>query len=183
MASGKDHANGYKFGLAALAGVGLYGVAQGIPVEYAGGLMLGGVLGALIDPDVRDMHNITTRGERRWNRVPIIGRLLAYFFEVYWYPPSRAIVHRSFLSHLPPVSTLFAIAWQFLPPLFALWAFSGLSTQMGFTAFLEALWRPWMAATFLGWVVQDTIHLAQDGFRIKWQIFGKDGRSARKAKA
>lgn len=174
MANGKTHQGGYIFGLAALAASGAFLVAEGyITPADAGGLMLGGVLGLLIDPDVRDQHNITTRGERRAYGFPLFGPVIGYIFQVYWYPLALWIPHRSFLSHLPVIATAIAAAWLLLPPAALYYYLNNYNLLMSFDAWLLSVYQPWMAAAFWGWCVQDAIHLALDNFGFTWKAFGR----------
>ena len=174
MASGRTHQKGYIWGLAALAAAGAFLLYNGsILPEDAGGLLVGGVLGLLIDPDVRDQHNITTRGERRVWRAPLVGPILGYLFQVYWYPLALWIPHRSFLSHCPGIATAVAAAWLILPPAAAGYYLTGGNLQAPFGVWLLSWYQPWMPAAFLGWCFQDTIHLALDGFRFTWHVFGQ----------
>lgn len=173
MAAGRRHQKGYKFGLVALTVAGLYSAYHGyIYPEDILAILIGGVLGMLIDPDVRDQHNITTRGERRFWNVPYVGPILGYCFEVYWYPLARWIPHRSFLSHLPVFATAIAWLWLTVPPCLVFFYANGLNMMTSFLDWYTRLYQPWMVLTFLAWSFQDFIHLAQDGFKITWQVFG-----------
>lgn len=133
MADGKTHQRGYMWGLAALAATGAILLYDGsIQPQDAAGLLAGGVVGMLIDPDVRDQHNITTRGERRIWKFPIVGPLTGYIFQVYWYPLALLIPHRSFLSHLPVVATAIAAAWLILPPAAVFYYVNGFNLALPF---------------------------------------------------
>lgn len=169
MAAGKEHVKGYKIGLGILSVGGVVAIAQGVPFVYGASLVIGGVLGMLIDPDLRDQCAIRTHSERRMERIPVIGGFTGWAWQVYWYPLSRSLTHRSFLSHLPGLATAIAAAWTFLPlPLFFWLVHYG--TINGYFAWIADLWQPWWWWVFVGWVVQDCIHFIQDGGRIKWTI-------------
>lgn len=177
LANGKTHQGGYIFGLGALAVCGWFLAHEGYLTSEEGvSLVAGGVIGMLIDPDVRDQHNITTRGERRMWGLPIFGPIIGYIFQVYWYPFALWIPHRSFLSHLPVVATALAAAWLLLPPALAFYYIGGYNASTSFGQWLGNAYQPWMEAAFWGWCVQDTIHLALDGFRFTWHVFGRSSQ-------
>lgn len=122
----------------------------------------GAVAGWLIEPDM-DLHNITTRSERRMHRV---SPLLGWVWEVYWYPYARAIPHRSPLSHLPPLCTLIRIAYILLTIWLGLrvWGASFDALTWLLDNWHSARWAYWALAW---WIVQDFVHLAADGWRVK----------------
>lgn len=169
MAAGKEHVKGYKIGLGILGAVGVAAIAQGAPFVYGVSLLVGGVLGLLIDPDLRDQCAITTHSERRMAKIPVVGRFTGWAWQVYWYPLSRFITHRSFLSHLPGVATALAAFWTFVPWTLAIWLFQYGSAN-GYLDWVIMLWQPWWWWIFAGWVLQDCIHFIQDGGRIKWRL-------------
>lgn len=174
MADGKTHQRGYVLGLAALAAAGAYLLYEGsIGPDEAAGLLVGGVVGMLIDPDVRDQHNITTRGERRIWGVPLLGPIIGYVFQVYWYPLALLIPHRSFLSHLPVIATAIAAAWLILPPAAVVYYLNNWNLSLPFRDWLWMQYQPWVLPAFIGWCVQDAVHLALDGGKFTWQMFGR----------
>ena len=169
MASGLEHSVGYKWGLGVLSATAVVGTAVGVLSVDAGiALVAGGVLGMLVDPDIRDQHNITTHTERRWRKIPVVGWIVAYLWQCYWYPMSRFIPHRSFLSHMPGLGTAIAAVWLIVPWSLLLWLINtgGFS---GYLTWLLGLWQPVFWLTFAGWVFQDTIHFAMDGGRIHYR--------------
>ena len=150
-----------------------------IYVDDAVGLVVGSLIGSVIDPDLRDMHNITTRSERRVWALPIIGPVAGLLWETYWYPMARVIPHRSIWSHLPVLATAVAALYLFLP-LSALLYLLFVSTGglVGFLPWLLGLLQGWMVFVFIGWCVQDTIHFIQDGGRLNYpewvyRLFGR----------
>lgn len=121
----------------------------------------GALIGWLIEPDL-DLHNVTTRSERRmWRLSPVVG----YLWEVYWYPLARAIPHGSRLSHLPPLCTAIRLAYV-LVTAYAVCRLWGLSVDLQAIDWLAIRWVYW---AFAWWVLQDFVHLAADGFkRRRW---------------
>lgn len=158
MATGETHEIAGIGGveLVILASIALQEQQIGDP-SFHWALIAGAAAGWMWDPDVRDLHNITTRGERRWNRIPLIGAILAYLNEIIWYPLARLIPHRGWASHLPGIATLIALAWVGIIPLFLLGRLNW-----------EILSNPIFWGIFLGWSFLDFIHLAWDGFGIRW---------------
>lgn len=173
MAEGRQHQVGYNIGLTVMVASGLYlSYAGVIELQDVAAVALGGVLGMIVTPDVRDQHDKTTHSERRMWHVPILGPIAGYLFEVYWYPLARLIPHRSFLSHLPGLATGIAAAWLILPPALVVYYVGGFD-DMPFWQWLAGLYEPWMLVAFIAWCVQDLIHLAQDGFFFTWQVLGE----------
>lgn len=169
MSSGKEHAVGYRVGIVMASCAAVYVVGNGAPVESGMGLFVGALVGSVIDPDLRDMHNITTRNERRMYAIPFIGPVVGFLWQVYWYPMSRLIEHRSIFSHLPVFATAIAAAYVVVPPTLIFWLFFSYDKSLvGYFSWLAVLYQPWMWMLFWGWVLQDTIHFIQDGGNIKW---------------
>lgn len=158
MADGKVHEIAGIGGmeLALLASIALQANQVGDP-SFRWALVAGAVAGWMWDPDVRDLHNITTTGERRWKRIPIVGSILAYLNEILWYPLARLIPHRSWASHLPGIATFIALAWVGAIPLLL----TGNLTP-------EIFYSPIFWGILIGWSWLDLVHLAWDGFRIRW---------------
>lgn len=169
MASGKQHAVGYKIGLGILAFAGAGAVIAGAEPMYAVSLFAGGLVGMCVDPDLRDQHNLTTHSEHRMKKIPLIGGLTGWLWQSYWYPLSRAITHRSFLSHLPILATAIAAGWLIIP-WSVIWYLVQTGAITGYGDWLFSYWGPWVWWLFAGWVVQDCIHFIQDDGRIKWHL-------------
>lgn len=130
------------------------------PYALAG--IAGSAIGWLVDSDLGDMHNVTTRAEKRWwNISPILG----WAWEVYWYPLARAIPHRSPLSHLPPLCTLIRLAYMLLTAWIALRVWGVSFDTLGW---VETNWHSarWLYWGFAWWIMQDVVHLAADGWRV-----------------
>lgn len=155
MASGRVHA---------IAGIGGIEVALGASIllqtaqvgdpSFHWALVAGAIAGWMWDPDVRDMHNITTNSENRWRKIPILGAIIAYLNEVIWYPLARLIPHRSIFSHMPGLATAIAMAWISWIPLLL----TGHLTP-------EILYNPIFWGIFLGWSWLDLVHLTWDRFK------------------
>lgn len=122
---------------------------------------VGAICGWLIDPDL-DHHHITSRSERRiWNVNPVLG----YLWEVFWYPMARAIPHRHWLSHLPPIGTFVRLGYMVGP---WLWRYR---TEIDFAyCWMDHRWALWI---LFWWVYQDYVHFALDGYKVRrarWKV-------------
>lgn len=110
----------------------------------------------MIDPDL-DHEQLRTWTELRIYRY--LGVWPGRVWQAIWAPYGVLIPHRSALSHLPGLGTairaayLFAVAWT-------------VGHVIGHPIPLPSgeIIR-WVLGA---WAVQDTIHLALDGWRVKW---------------
>ncbi len=167
MADGATHERAYVTGMAVAGCACTYWVfTESMTLEQAWGVACGVMLGLMFDPDMRDQHDIKTRGENRFYRVPLIGWLLGRLVQWYWWLPSSIIPHRSPFSHLPGLGTAIAAAWLFLPGLTLYWWLAGVPQP--WLAWIDGLWQPWMNYAFAGWCYMDLIHLMLDGGNIRW---------------
>lgn len=164
MASGKVHAIAYRKGivLSIVASLVLAGFVD--PAAIYG--PLGALGGMLVDPDLSDQHNITTHTEHRmWRISPLVG----YVFQVYWYPLSILIRHRSWLSHWPLVGTTLRIVYLFGPPLSCILVY-WYGYPFDPLGWAQYIWSHRESYRGLGWMYvwwsyQDFVHFRLDGFR------------------
>lgn len=153
MASGKRHAEAtHKVLLLALLGV-----AVALLQPPAQWLLVGLIVGHYATPDVRDQHQTRNHTEHLVDRH--FGRLVGKLWTIYWWPMARAIPHRHWTSHLPGPATLIAAAWLYAPWLWLLWVYQPTYFDAALTA---CLW------TLPGWFLQDCVHLALDGWKVRW---------------
>ena len=153
MANGKAHtvaATGIIILYVVAASV-LIGMAVLSPI-FAIILSSGFVLGIYANPDVRDQEHVRNHGEHLVDKH--FGKFAGLLWTVLWYRFAKLIPHRSPFSHLPLFATGLAWLWLFGAPLALVWLY--LPTWFD-VAFWLALW------TLPGWVVQDVVHLVQDG--------------------
>lgn len=160
MASGKRHfrrANQVLFVGAAVAFV-----LQ--PWPLAAATTIGLALGKYANPDVRDQEQIRNHAESQFNRS--FGSILGFFWSMYWWPLAALIPHRNWKSHLPVAATAIAYAYLFVPPLLAIWYYWGTGDVTTWLTVL--LFNPYSLRIFVGWAIQDFVHLAQDKFSFYW---------------
>ena len=153
MASGKVHARSTSTVLVVATAV----IVATFAPPHVAAFIAGLIVGHYATPDVRDQHQAINEGERMvWQH---FGKAAGRLWTVIWWIPARVIPHRSWLSHLPGPATILAAAWLYAVPLAALWWYS--------PTWFMAVWAlKWWH--IVGWMIQDTVHLAQDGWRWKW---------------
>jgi len=146
MPSGRIHA-ATTVALSLAAGVGAYTQNQPVPVITA---LAGGCLaGLLLSPDLDvDQGSISMKFARR-----SFGCLVGLIWAIYWKPYSAIIPHRSWLSHLPVISTALRLLYMALPYLAWQW---WQTRQIGFTL------PDWFYLAFLGLCLSDLAHWAMD---------------------
>lgn len=86
------------------------------------------------------------------------GKTAGMLWTLYWYPLAWLIPHRSKWSHWPPLATPIAWLYLFAPVLAVTWWW--------FDEYLATVAVVSIAA-LPGWAIQDTVHLAQDGWKIR----------------
>jgi len=158
MANGKGHATAATAvivvgSITAAAAVGAGIVSPPVAVLLVSGL----VLGKYANPDVRDLEGINKHADHLIYKR--LGILAWAAWRAIWHPLAWMIPHRHWASHLPPVATVIAWLWLFWLPL-VVWLVKAPDTFD--IALVMAL------LTLPGWMIQDTVHLAQDGWRWKW---------------
>lgn len=163
---GKGHAR-----IAVVAGVAATSYAWWLvysgqwPVELARGVTVGAVAGWMITPDAD--HNVFTEEEKRWRRVPIIGRYMIGVWAAY----GARYRHRG-ISHFPVIGTVTRM-WHFGRALAADWLFMiwlavvviGGGTLLLTRSDLQILGlvSPDFWIGFVGsWMAQDVIHELTD---------------------
>lgn len=154
MSSGRDH-----FRMAVVA------TAVGIPTVYylfdsesATWISTGMIIGIFANPDVRDIEN-STYITYVIEKVPIVGKILSWAFECFWFPLARAVPHRSKLSHWPIVGT--SVAWFYSLGILAVLALIFTNTPV--LVFLDAsLVLPSSLGVLIGWCLQDCVHFSMD---------------------
>ena len=123
MAWGKTHLKINKLMVLPVAVVGTIFVG---PIE-AIGLVGGIIVGIFVTPDL-DLNKLTYSGRLVYNFCPLIGVI----WRGIWYPYSRVIPHRHWVSHIPVLSTLLRLLYLspvtipilvYLPGLF--WSVTG----------------------------------------------------------
>jgi len=133
---------------------------QSLVIDNTAGMVAfvaGLVVGHYASPDTRDVNKKRTKPEQMVSER--FGRFAGNVWSAIWEPLARRIPHRSWLSHLPGPATIMAAAWLYAVPLTALWWYS----PTWFAVVWALKW--WHVA---GWMIQDTVHLAQDDFKVKW---------------
>lgn len=154
MANGATHAQYATGGIilvicGSLAAKVLYDVP--IDISYTIG---GATLAFLIDPDMMDQHQITTRGEHRlFDIFPPLG----IFVYIYMWPLARLLPHRHILSHLPPLNTVVRILYCIVPFLMLLWYGFEISIQVDYAQVISFI---------AGGFILDCIHATLD----KWNF-------------
>lgn len=173
MASGQTHARVAKTTLIVGSTAGALVCARYPALWPAYWPFVGGLVnGWLVTPDI-DVDHIT-KEEQRWGDVPVVGGLLRTVFATFWYPYALNVPHRG-ISHAWLLGTFTRFVYQFAG-LFALWAIwqalrlvygNGQVMQPDFPAL------PWALVSyyFVGWALQDTLHLVFD-----WQGFRRTGK-------
>lgn len=128
-----------------------------LPWQLAALATAGLVIGKYANPDVRDQEDVRNHAEHLISRH--FGCLFGWLWTFYWWPLAWLIPHRHWASHLPGVATI--IAWLYLfGPLLALVAL--MLPDYLFVAAVVACW------TLPGWFLQDCVHLALDGWKVRW---------------
>lgn len=125
------------------------------PPEWSLPLAAGALLGIPLSPDL-DMQTRTVS-----ERLPLIGPV----WQVLWYPYALAVKHRSWVSHMPVVSTAIRIGYLIL----ALWVVWSLGQVIGGwqaptlgEMFGWLLDQPWFLAVFIGLALSDALHVLMD---------------------
>ena len=123
----------------------------------AGAVLVGSYIGTVVTPDY-DLDNKLPRS--LLTEIPIIRTLWRWFW--LWY--MKLVPHRSWVSHLPIISTFIRFLYMFLGISFLLlfvdWGFGGIfvtiNQYMTPDLFVLAL------IAFLAWCIQDLIHYILD---------------------
>jgi len=122
------------------------------------GLLLGGVFGLFIDPDLD--HPDATRAEYRAKR--IFGKVLGTIFQTYW-TPYTIFGHRSVFTH----GGFSPLGWMLMifiaTPIRMIYAF----WWIGIVAIVKSTWIYWIPPSFwvalwVGWALQDFVHWLRD---------------------
>jgi uncharacterized metal-binding protein len=141
-----------------------------IPVGYlmvgdplATALAIGCVVGTFATPDVRDLEQ-KTYPVYVLSRIPLVGRLVAWVFRIFWAPLAIALPHRSRLSHMPVIGTLVAAFYSLgVLSLFLAFLSCPVSPSQVASSFGEVIASPTVHAVFVGWAIQDISHWVADG--------------------
>ena len=145
------------------------------------GLVLGGIGGWLVTPDAD--HHVITEEEKRWKDRPVVG---PYMLEV-WAGYGAKHEHRG-RSHWHVWGTVSRM-WYFARRFLADWLLlayvtvvliGGGSLDGSMLADLIPYLPdgPFFMALFLGWVIQDSVHIETDRVWSWWK--SKKGRKARR---
>lgn len=153
MSDGATHA---RIAIAVEAGLAAQVVTSFFPLDFSIGLMVGGVVGIIITPDID--HDKRTREE---NRFYAIGRPFGILWQVLWSPYPVIYRHRG-ISHFPILGTITRVlhiliiasiiakfGWDLWPPDFI----GPLLITYGT--------RFWLGV-FCGWCTQDIVHYFTD---------------------
>lgn len=130
-------------------------MAATTPSDWRVPLAAGALMGIPMSPDL-DLQTRTIS-----EKIPIVGPI----WQAIWYPYALAVKHRSWVSHMPLISTVFRLAYLVLM-LWALWALG----QVAFgwqapTLFEMADWllaQRWFLAAFIGLALSDALHALMD---------------------
>ncbi len=144
--AGKVHFHFWKYGWIFPIVIVIMFFTVKMPYTVSIGVMLGYLLGAIIDPDL-DQIGIT-RAEGRMLKIPIIGYLLVAYWTIY-----GAIFrkhHRSFWTHGFIVSTVIRFIYQFW------WILLFKEIDM-------VVW-PILGGMFIGLNASDSIHIWADKY-------------------
>jgi hypothetical protein len=153
MASGKRHAEATHRVLLAT----LLAVAVALLQPPAQWIVLGLIIGHYATPDVRDQQKKRNHPEHLVDRH--FGWLAGKLWTWYWEPLASVIPHRHWASHLPGPATLIAALWLYGPWLVLIRLYAPEWYDVAWTA---CVW------TLPGWFAQDVVHLALDGWRVRW---------------
>lgn len=153
MASGRRHARKTRNAVVLVLGGAILIFVPLVISSFVAGL----IVGHYATPDVRDQSHVRNHPEHLVDKH--FGKVAGRLWTALWWLPAYIIPHRSPFSHLPLFATTIAAAWLYGVPLALLWWYQ----PQWFGVTLALL--PWHVA---GWTVQDVIHLAQDGWRIRW---------------
>jgi uncharacterized metal-binding protein len=152
MAAGRVHARAAVLTGIALTAAAVY-VYQAGDATAAAGLAAGAWAGWAIDPDLD--HEVRTHTERRVSRH--LGSPAGRLWRAVWAPYAVLIPHRSPLSHFPGLGTVIRAAYFWA----VVWILAHVLGHAIPTPPQDlALW------TLAAWTVQDTVHLALDGWKM-----------------
>lgn len=153
MANGRTHAQ------AADAVIVVGGIASFalLPPITATAVVGGLVIGKYANPDVRDQADVRNHAEHLLDRQ--LGCLFGWLWTLYWFPMAKVIPHRHWASHLAGPATIIAWIYMFLPWLTLL---AIVVPNYLVLALIVMIW------TLPGWFAQDVVHLALDGWRVRW---------------
>jgi uncharacterized metal-binding protein len=147
MPSGSTHAIITTLAAVSLAGLGYLSKQPEAPtLAVAGGCLVGLILTPDLDLNESTYSYYIMKKET--------GLIFARLWSLAWFPYSRLIRHRSWVSHFPILSTMIrvgylaGIAWLILLLLGKPWPWSEAPT-----------WLPW---AIVGLMVSDTLHWAAD---------------------
>lgn len=146
MPSGRTHA----ITTVLLAGgVGFMAHSMGQPTATITALAGGSLAGLLLTPDLDvNTGSISNKFARK-----TFGCFFGFVWAFYWQPYSRLIPHRSWLSHLPVISTAIRLAYLALPYLAWQW---WNTRQVGF------MLPSWFYMAFFGLCLADLVHWGSD---------------------
>lgn len=110
-------------------------------------LTSGILTGLIVSPDLDVDGGFL--GMAHLRRVPVVGGLLSFAWQVYWYPYAKIVPHRHYISHSIFFGTCLRVAWLMMPLLIA--NYHGLDVRLdGF--------GHW----FVGLVLADALHIVLD---------------------
>ena len=144
MSSGKAHGQ-----VTVTAGVAV-AVAVAFGYNPIAGLyfLLGSVVGLFVEPDL-DIDGITASEKR-------VLRPLRIPWRVYWYPYALMVKHRSWISHMPVVSTFIRLFYLLFPICLILQ-----SQGIGVVSIIATQEFAWVVA---GLILSDALHWLFDVF-------------------
>ena len=111
-------------------------VCTGFPTSEIVAVGAGFATTFFINPDLDLNTAFPGRDPRRW------------LWWAYWYPYSRLLPHRHFISHFPIISTLVRV-------LYAAWPFAILGV-------LDQRVSAWFIPFIIGMIISDTLHFVMD---------------------
>lgn len=153
MANGRTHAQAADVVIV----VGSIASFATLPPITAAVVMSGLVIGKYANPDVRDQSDVRNHAEHLIDKQ--LGCLFGWLWTLYWFPIAKLIPHRHWASHLAGPATLIAWVYMFWPLVLLV---ALLAPSYLVVALIIVAW------TLPGWIAQDVVHLALDGWRVKW---------------
>lgn len=128
-----------------------------LPPITATAVVGGLVIGKYANPDRRDLENKRLYADSLIHKE--LGCLIGSLWQLFWWPLAKCIGHRGWASHLAGPATIIAWIYMFLPWLTLL---AIVVPNYLVLALIVMVW------TLPGWFAQDVVHLALDGWRVKW---------------
>jgi uncharacterized metal-binding protein len=112
-------------------------------------LAAGSLAGLLLSPDLDvDGHSMSDKVARRG-----LGCFFGTLWHIYWRPYAAMVPHRSWVSHLPFISTFIRLVYLALPLLIWRWYTTGQ---------IAMAMPPWLVLAYYGLAAADLLHWFMD---------------------